>query len=145
MVSDSASGCGRRDIWLKPGQWLVQGWAKLNKWGYWKKESLFPKQKLEACRPGWGWEVGCVCELPLRGNPVQDQWKSSQEIARSWVLKESFKPPNPDMSRSTIWPVTHTYTKEDRKGNWNISMKSLQLSNNVEFIHHSWPPPDWSK
>lgn len=45
-----------------------------------KKESLFfPKQKLEACRPGGGvggeggrWGV-CVCELPLQGNPAQDQ------------------------------------------------------------------------
>lgn len=152
MVSDSASGCRRRDTWLKPGQWLVQGWANQNKWdstlglwAYWKKESFFPKQKLETCRPGGGWEVGCVCELPLRGNPAQDQWRSSQETARSWVLIESFKPPNPDMSRSIIWPLTHTYTKEDRKGNSNISMKSLLLLNNVQFIHHSWLPPDWSK
>lgn len=109
------------------------------------RESFFPKQKLETCRPGGGWEVGYVCELPLRGNPAQDQWRSSQEIARSWVLIESFKAPNPDMSRSIIWPLTHTYTKEDRKGNSNISMKSLLLLNNVQFIHHSWLPPDWSK
>ena len=140
-------------LWLRKEGHLTQTWPVIgSRMGQSeqvrllrKRQSLFPKQKLEACRPGWGWEVGCVCELPLRGNPAQDQWKSSQEIARSWVLKESFKPPNPDMSRSTIWLVTHTYTKEDRKGNWNISMKSLQLLNNVECIHHSWPPPDWSK
>ena len=141
-------------LWLRKEGHLTQTWSvigsrmgqseqvRLNSGSFSlleKRESFFPKQKLEACRPGGGWEVGCVCELPLRGNAAQDQWRPSQEIARSWVLIESFKPPNPDMSRSIIWPLTHTYTKV-RKGNSNISMKSLLLLNNVEFIHLAYQP-----
>ena len=45
-------------------------------------------------------------------------------------------------SVAMVFAKVHTYTKEDRKGNSNISMKSLLLLNNVQFIHNSWLPPD---